>query len=158
MHSLFLLQHDPENCLAMNLGSSLCCQIYQCSIWPLLPHTAWFFRSAEQCCWDLAWETMEMATFHDKKKAGPFTRGYKSVKALPKNIWAKIIFIAMKAKELGQDHPGKIIHSLKVGLALTLISLFYYFRLLYDGFGINTIWPVLTVMVVFKFSVGKKLR
>lgn len=64
----------------------------------------------------------------------------------------------MKAKELGQDHPRKIIHSLKVKLAVTLISLFYYFRPLYDGFGINTIWPVLTVMVVFKFSVGKKLR
>ncbi|XP_030457822.1 aluminum-activated malate transporter 2-like [Syzygium oleosum] len=68
-----------------------------------------------------------------------------------------MIFIAMKAKELVQDHPRKIIHSLKVGLAPTLVSLFYYFRPLYDGFGINTIWALLTVVVVFKFSVGATL-
>ena len=48
-----------------------------------------------------------------------------------------------------------MIHSLKVGLALTLVSLFYYFKPLYDGFGFSTMWAVLTVVVVFEFSKGK---
>ncbi|KAL3718400.1 hypothetical protein ACJRO7_003526 [Eucalyptus globulus] len=99
---------------------------------------------------------MEMAIFYDNEKAGPFMRGYISVKALPKKICVKMISITMRAKELGQDHPRKIIHYLKVRLALTLVSLFYYFRLLYNGFGVNAIWTVLTVVVMFKFSIGAR--
>ncbi|XP_039173610.1 aluminum-activated malate transporter 2-like [Eucalyptus grandis] len=96
---------------------------------------------------------MEMAIFYDNEKAGPFMRGCISVKALPKKICVKMISITMRAKELGQDHPRKIIHYLKVRLALTLVSLFYYFRLLHNGFGVNAIWTVLTVVVMFKFSI-----
>ena len=51
---------------------------------------------------------------------------------------------------------GRIIHSLKVGLALTLVSLFYYFQPLYDRFGEkNAVWAIFTVIIVFEFSVGK---
>lgn len=60
-----------------------------------------------------------------------------------------------KSKKLGKDDPRRIVHSLKVGLALTLVSLIYYLKPLYDGIGINALWAVLTVVLVFEFSVGK---
>ncbi|WRX34854.1 Aluminum-activated malate transporter - like 10, partial [Theobroma cacao] len=44
-----------------------------------------------------------------------------------------------------------------MGLALTLVSVFYYFQPVYDGFGDNAMWAVLTVVVVFEFSVGATL-
>lgn len=58
--------------------------------------------------------------------------------------------------KLGRDDPRRIIHSLKVGLALTFVSLLYYWRPLYDGFGIAAIWAVLTVVVIFEFTVGNQ--
>ncbi|XP_062086558.1 aluminum-activated malate transporter 8-like [Humulus lupulus] len=62
--------------------------------------------------------------------------------------------IVKTSKKLGKDDPRRVIHSLKVGLALTLISLYYYFQPLYDGFGLDAMWAVLTVLLVFEFSVG----
>lgn len=58
-------------------------------------------------------------------------------------------------KKIGKDDPRRVIHSLKVGFALTVVSLFYYSRPLYNGFGVAGMWAVLTVVVVFEFTVGK---
>ncbi|TQD73424.1 hypothetical protein C1H46_041045 [Malus baccata] len=77
--------------------------------------------------------------------------------ALPKRQRGKIVGFALRLKELGKDDPRKIIHSFKVGLALTLVSLFYYFKPLYEGFGLAAMWAILTVVVVFEFSVGATL-
>ncbi|XP_057805284.1 aluminum-activated malate transporter 8-like [Salvia miltiorrhiza] len=62
-----------------------------------------------------------------------------------------------KIKKIGEEDPRRIIHSAKVGLALTLVSFFYYFRPLYDGFGQAGMWAILTVVVVFEFTVGGTL-
>lgn len=70
----------------------------------------------------------------------------------------KITEKAREAKKLGTDDPRRIIHSFKVGLAITLVSLFYYFKPLYDGFGVSAMWAVLTVVVVSEFSVGKLIN
>ncbi|XP_059645383.1 aluminum-activated malate transporter 10-like [Cornus florida] len=59
-----------------------------------------------------------------------------------------------KAWDLGVDEPRKVIHCLKVGMALTVVSLFYYMRPLYDGVGGNAMWAVMTVVVVFEYTVG----
>ncbi|RYR43123.1 hypothetical protein Ahy_A08g039550 [Arachis hypogaea] len=40
-----------------------------------------------------------------------------------------------KIKKSGQDDPRRITHSLKVGFALTLVSMFFYVQALYDSFG-----------------------
>ncbi|KAG6580748.1 Aluminum-activated malate transporter 8, partial [Cucurbita argyrosperma subsp. sororia] len=69
----------------------------------------------------------------------------------------KAMEIAMKIKKLGQDDPRRIVHSIKVGVALTLVSLFYYWKPLYDGFGASGIWAVMTVVVIFEFTVGATL-
>ena len=66
-----------------------------------------------------------------------------------------LVEVAKEAKKMGKDDPRKVTHSLKVGLALTLVSLYYYFQPFYDGFGVGAMWAVLTVVLVFEFSVGK---
>jgi uncharacterized membrane protein YccC len=89
---------------------------------------------------------------HESARAS--TRAWEWLKALPEKLWRKVVDVADKIKKHGEDDPRRIIHSLKVGLAITLVSLFYYIRPLYDGFGTNSIWAVLTVILVCEFSVG----
>ncbi|KAL9228619.1 hypothetical protein vseg_004175 [Gypsophila vaccaria] len=60
-------------------------------------------------------------------------------------------------KQIAKDDPRRVVHSFKVGFAITLVSLFYYFDPLYQGFGVNAMWAVLTVVVVFEFSAGATL-
>lgn len=61
----------------------------------------------------------------------------------------------MKTWRIGADDPRKAIHGVKVGLALTLVALFYYTRPLYNGVGGCAMWAVMTVVVVFEFTVGE---
>ncbi|XP_031130293.1 aluminum-activated malate transporter 8-like [Ipomoea triloba] len=69
----------------------------------------------------------------------------------------KLVGIAKEAIKIGRDDPRKLTHCVKVGLALTLISLLYYFNPLYDAFGQSGILAVLTVFSVFEFTVGETL-
>ncbi|KAI3874551.1 hypothetical protein MKX03_004881 [Papaver bracteatum] len=74
-------------------------------------------------------------------------------KALKKNVAE----FADKVKTIGKDDPRRITHSIKVGITLALVSLLYYFSPVYGGFGSATMWAILTVVVVFEFSVGATL-
>nr|GEU34432.1 aluminum-activated malate transporter 12-like [Tanacetum cinerariifolium] len=60
-------------------------------------------------------------------------------------------------KRSGQDDPRRAIHSLKVGLSLTLVSLLYLLEPLFKGVGENVIWAVMTVVVVLEFTAGATL-
>ncbi|BAT95608.1 hypothetical protein LR48_Vigan02g116100 [Vigna angularis] len=51
----------------------------------------------------------------------------------------------------------KIIHSIKVGISLALISLLYLLDPLYEQVGENAIWAIMTVVVTFEFSAGATL-
>ncbi|XP_071700355.1 aluminum-activated malate transporter 10-like [Rutidosis leptorrhynchoides] len=66
-----------------------------------------------------------------------------------------------KAWDLGVDDPRKGIHGLKVALAMTLISFFYYIKPLNGAFnggdGNNAVWAVMTVVVVFEYTAGATL-
>ncbi|KAI4334182.1 hypothetical protein L6164_018902 [Bauhinia variegata] len=79
------------------------------------------------------------------------------LRELPKTSWAKIVKVAKMARKLAQDDPRKVFHSFKVGLAIVLVSIFYNFRPSFYGFGDNTTWAVITVVVVMEFSVGATL-
>ncbi|KAK8944572.1 Aluminum-activated malate transporter 10 [Platanthera zijinensis] len=70
---------------------------------------------------------------------------------------AKVAACAEMVWRLGADDPRKVLHGLKVGLALAIVSLFYYLRPLYDGVGGAAMWAVMTVVVVFEFTVGGSL-
>ncbi|XAR69828.1 hypothetical protein NMG60_11001553 [Bertholletia excelsa] len=74
---------------------------------------------------------------------------------MPCWLKAKVIDAVKKTKKLGEEDPRRIVHSLKAGLALTLVSLFYYF--LYDNYGESGLWAVITVVVLFEFTVGATL-
>ncbi|XP_061341350.1 aluminum-activated malate transporter 14-like [Gastrolobium bilobum] len=50
-----------------------------------------------------------------------------------------------------------IIHSIKVGIALVLVSLLFILKPLYDRVGDNAMWAIITVVVVFEFYAGASL-
>ncbi|PIN03882.1 hypothetical protein CDL12_23588 [Handroanthus impetiginosus] len=96
-------------------------------------------------------------TMENPEKISIFLSGWLWLKALPLKGLAKIGEIARQTKKIADDDPRRLIHSLKVGLALTLVSLFYYFQPLYNSFGVSAMWAVITVVVIFEFSVGATL-
>lgn len=61
------------------------------------------------------------------------------------------------AWKLGKDDPRRVLHSIKVGLALSVVSLFYLMEPLFNGVGNNAIWAIMTVVVVFEFTAGATL-
>ena len=77
---------------------------------------------------------LESATAsQEKEKQGLFARGWLRIKAFLKNIKTEVFEFVSKVKKLGQDDPRRVVHSLKVGFALTFVSLFYYYRPPYDS-------------------------
>ncbi|XP_068662872.1 aluminum-activated malate transporter 12-like [Aristolochia californica] len=59
--------------------------------------------------------------------------------------------------KIGGEDSRKFIHSIKVGLALVLVSLLYLVRRLYDQVGDNAMWAIMTVVVMFEFYAGATL-
>lgn len=49
-----------------------------------------------------------------------------------------------------------LIHSIKVGIALVLVSLLYLLDPLFKQVGENAMWAIMTVVVVFEFYAGIK--
>ncbi|GMI76444.1 hypothetical protein like AT4G00910 [Hibiscus trionum] len=69
----------------------------------------------------------------------------------------KVWMFFKRACAIGANDPRKVIHCLKVGLALALVSLFYFIKPLYDGVGGNSMWALMTVVLVFETTVGATL-
>nr|XP_043623747.1 aluminum-activated malate transporter 8-like [Erigeron canadensis] len=68
-----------------------------------------------------------------------------------------IIGFAQKIKKTKEDDPRRISHSLKVAFAITLVSMVYYLQPFYNGMGDAGMWAILTVVVVFEYTVGATL-
>ncbi|PWA46931.1 aluminum activated malate transporter family protein [Artemisia annua] len=68
-----------------------------------------------------------------------------------------IVDIAKKIKKTGEDDPRRILHSFKVAFAITLVSLVYYLEPFYHGMGDAGMWAIMTVIVVFEYTVGATL-
>ncbi|KAG6433127.1 hypothetical protein SASPL_104735 [Salvia splendens] len=81
-------------------------------------------------------------------------RGWLWFRDIPSKPLAKLSGVARQAINLAKDDQRRLIHSLKVGLTVTLVSLLYYLQPLYDNLGASAMWAVMTVVVVFEFSVG----
>ncbi|KAJ0235986.1 hypothetical protein HA466_0260020 [Hirschfeldia incana] len=72
----------------------------------------------------------------------------------------KLREILREGRRVGEEDPRRIVHAFKVGVALVLVSSFYHYQPFgpfTDYFGINAMWAVMTVVVVFEFSVGATL-
>ncbi|XP_014495025.1 aluminum-activated malate transporter 8-like isoform X2 [Vigna radiata var. radiata] len=100
---------------------------------------------------------MDIESTMEANKEEFFVYWKNCLKALSRNIKFMVINFIKSITKIGKDDPRRVFHSLKVAFALTLVSLFYYSRPLYDGFGDAGMWAVLTVVVVFEFSVGATL-
>ncbi|GMJ06050.1 aluminum-activated, malate transporter 12, quick-activating anion channel 1 [Hibiscus trionum] len=72
------------------------------------------------------------------------------VKRFPGWLWRTIW-------KVGREDPRRLIHAVKVGLSLTLVSLLYLMEPLFKGIGTNAIWAVMTVVVVLEFTAGATL-
>ncbi|XP_030548116.1 aluminum-activated malate transporter 10-like [Rhodamnia argentea] len=86
-----------------------------------------------------------------------YCKPWLALKGLVGGLVARVLKFLEKAWALGVSEPKKVIHGIKVGIALSLVSLFYYMRPLHDGVGGNAMWAVLTVVVVFEYTVGATL-
>ncbi|XP_057967525.1 aluminum-activated malate transporter 4-like [Malania oleifera] len=67
----------------------------------------------------------------------------KSIKGWIRKVW-----------EFCREDYNRVTFSLKVGLAVLLVSLLILFQAPYDLFGTNIIWSILTVAVLFEYTVG----
>ncbi|XP_020220635.1 aluminum-activated malate transporter 9 [Cajanus cajan] len=71
--------------------------------------------------------------------------------------WNTVKNLTEKAWEMGRSDPRKIIFSAKLGLAMTLISLLILIKEPFEDMSRYCVWAILTVVVVFEFSIGATL-
>lgn len=58
-------------------------------------------------------------------------------------------------KQIKSDHDiKKMVHSIKVGISLVLVSLLYILNPLFDQVGENAMWAIMTVVVISEFNAG----
>lgn len=70
-----------------------------------------------------------------------------------------LLSVISHLKEQTSEHDmRKLIHSIKVGVALVLVSLLYLLDPLYEQVGENAMWAIMTVVVIFEFSAGLSLQ
>ncbi|XP_021299736.1 aluminum-activated malate transporter 9-like isoform X2 [Herrania umbratica] len=78
----------------------------------------------------------------------------KIMRAKLKNSWDDLIDFARKSLEMGRSDPRKVIFAMKMGLALSIVSLLIFWKGSYEDIAQYSIWAILTVIVMFEFSIG----
>ncbi|XWS76424.1 hypothetical protein CRYUN_Cryun01aG0174900 [Craigia yunnanensis] len=63
----------------------------------------------------------------------------------------------LREKKSNRQSMKKVIHSIKVGVALVLVSLLYLLDPMYKQVGENAMWAIMTVVVIFEFFAGATL-
>ncbi|CAL5437012.1 unnamed protein product [Camellia sinensis] len=73
--------------------------------------------------------------------------------------FAFVSFVSSLIAKQSKHDMRRVIHSIKVGIALVLVSLLYLLDPLYNQFGddMNAMWAIMTVVVIFEFSAGATL-
>ncbi|GMI99812.1 ALUMINIUM ACTIVATED MALATE TRANSPORTER 4 [Hibiscus trionum] len=73
------------------------------------------------------------------------------------NLWNGLQEFTVKLYEMGRSDPRKIFFAIKTGLTLTSVSLLMLFKESLKDTSQYSIWAILTVVLIFEFSVGATL-
>ncbi|XP_073142499.1 aluminum-activated malate transporter 2-like [Henckelia pumila] len=73
-----------------------------------------------------------------------------------KNAFVSFVSSFLEEMKTKRD-ARRVIHSIKVGMALVLVSLLYLLNPLFKQVGENAMWAIMTVVVVFEFYTGATL-
>ncbi|XAR71550.1 hypothetical protein NMG60_11017884 [Bertholletia excelsa] len=80
--------------------------------------------------------------------------GARRLRAKLVDFWTNMRGAAIKAFEMGRSDPRKVIFAAKMGLALAFVSILIFFKEPLSYISQYSIWAILTVVVVFEFSIG----
>lgn len=69
-------------------------------------------------------------------------------------VWTNWKAVALRAWDMGKSDPRKIVFSAKMGFALMLLSFMVFLKDPLGELGRYSVWAILTVVVVFEFSIG----
>ncbi|XP_017186658.2 aluminum-activated malate transporter 9 isoform X2 [Malus domestica] len=69
--------------------------------------------------------------------------------------WCRTVqHVSSRAVQMGQSDPRKIVFAGKMGLALMIVSLLIFLKEPFKQLSRYSVWAILTVVVVFEFSIG----
>ncbi|XP_062111170.1 aluminum-activated malate transporter 9-like [Humulus lupulus] len=82
---------------------------------------------------------------------------FTSMKKKMNKLLNESVDFAGKAWQMGRIDPRKPIYAMKMGLAMALVSLLIFWKDSYHNIDQYSVWAILTVIVMFEFSIGATL-
>ncbi|XP_050373724.1 aluminum-activated malate transporter 4-like [Argentina anserina] len=89
----------------------------------------------------------------EERKCGWFRRMYDGFV----NVFNSVPEVTVNLYKMGRSDPRKAYFAAKMGLSLAIVSLLIFFREPLDDASKYSIWAILTVVLIFEFTVGATL-